>query len=78
MAKFDITLVVDRSGSMKSISEGTVQGINNFIEEQKALPGETTFSMYQFDDKYTADRYKEEFPSEVFRSKRKYTPEVKY
>jgi hypothetical protein len=45
----DITLLLDRSGSMESIATDTVGGINTFIKEQQALPGEATFSLVLFD-----------------------------
>lgn len=48
----DITLVLDRSGSMKSIRDDTIGGVNTFIEGQKNVPGEARFSLYQFDDQY--------------------------
>lgn len=48
----DITLIVDRSGSMNSIAEEATGGINSFIEEQKNVPGEAIFSLVQFDSKY--------------------------
>ena len=45
----DITLVVDRSGSMSTIRDDMNGGIANFIEEQKNLPGEAKISIVQFD-----------------------------
>lgn len=48
----DITLILDRSGSMASIMKGTLEGINGFIAEQKTAPGEATLSLIQFDDQY--------------------------
>lgn len=48
----DITIVLDRSGSMKSCSEATISGFNNFLKEQKALPGECRITLAQFDDQY--------------------------
>jgi hypothetical protein len=35
----DVTLVVDRSGSMESIKEDAEGGINSFIAEQARQPG---------------------------------------
>ena len=48
----DITLVVDRSGSMESIREDAEGGINTFITEQAKKPGECSITLVQFDDKY--------------------------
>jgi len=49
MFKTHITMLVDRSGSMGTIREEAQSGINVFIEEQKALDGDCTFSLYDFD-----------------------------
>ncbi len=50
--KVDITLVVDRSGSMDAIRSDAEGGVNRFIEEQKAAPGDATLTLVQFDDEY--------------------------
>ena len=47
-----LALVLDRSGSMASIDEATVAGVNRFIEEQKHVPGTATLKLVQFDDIY--------------------------
>jgi hypothetical protein len=47
-----LALVLDRSGSMASIDEATVAGVNKFIEEQKRVPGTATLKLVQFDDVY--------------------------
>lgn len=48
----DITLIIDRSGSMDSIQSDAQGGINTFIEEQRKLPGEARLTIVEFDDKY--------------------------
>lgn len=48
----DITLVVDRSGSMQSVKQEAEGGINGFIEEQKKQPGDALFTLVQFDTDY--------------------------
>jgi len=48
----DITLVVDRSGSMVSCREDAEGGINTFIEEQKKHEGDAIFTLVQFDTEY--------------------------
>jgi Mg-chelatase subunit ChlD len=46
-----ITLILDRSGSMASIKSDVIAGVNNFINEQKKVPGRCTLTVVQFDDK---------------------------
>lgn len=48
----DISLLVDRSGSMESIHDDVIGGLNSFISKQKDLPGKATLNVYQFDDRY--------------------------
>ncbi|MCA9271003.1 MAG: VWA domain-containing protein, partial [Planctomycetales bacterium] len=48
----DITLVVDRSGSMASIREDAEGGVNDFIRRQAAEPGEAWLTLVQFDTEY--------------------------
>jgi uncharacterized protein YegL len=48
----DITLVVDRSGSMQARRKDAQGGINAFIEGQAREPGEALLSLVQFDTEY--------------------------
>jgi uncharacterized protein YegL len=48
----DITLVVDRSGSMGTCKVEAQGGINAFITDQKSKPGEANFSLLQFDTEH--------------------------
>jgi hypothetical protein len=48
----DITLVVDRSGSMQSIRSDAEGGVNAFIEGQAKQPGEALLTLVQFDTEY--------------------------
>lgn len=48
----DITLVVDRSGSMEAIRADAEGGVNAFIREQAALPGSALLTLVQFDTQY--------------------------
>jgi uncharacterized protein YegL len=48
----DITMVIDRSGSMQSIQSDAEGGINSFIEQQKQEPGEANVTLVQFDMDY--------------------------
>jgi len=44
-----ITMILDRSGSMSAVRDATVSGFNEFIAGQKAVPGEAKISLIQFD-----------------------------
>ncbi|MCR9293784.1 MAG: VWA domain-containing protein [bacterium] len=48
----DITLVVDRSGSMGVIRDDAQGGVNSFIEKQASEPGEALLTLVQFDQQY--------------------------
>ena len=48
----DVTLIVDRSGSMASCQKEAENGVNHFIDEQKKQAGECLFSLVQFDTEY--------------------------
>ena len=48
----DITLVVDRSGSMQICKSDAEGGINSFIEEQKKADGDADLTLVQFDTEY--------------------------
>jgi Mg-chelatase subunit ChlD len=45
----DITILLDRSGSMGSIKNDTIGGINTFLAAQRKTPGTATFTLIQFD-----------------------------
>ncbi len=48
--KTDITIILDRSGSMNSVKSDTIGGFNSFLDEQKKVEGEAVLSLVQFDD----------------------------
>ncbi len=48
----DITLVVDRSGSMQDIQADAQGGVNAFVEQQAQQPGEAYLTLVQFDTEY--------------------------
>lgn len=50
----DITIILDRSGSMSSVKDDTIGGFNEFLKTQKAAPGEAKVSLFQFDTEYEA------------------------
>ena len=45
----DITLLLDRTGSMASIASDVIGGVNTFIETQKKAEGRANFTLVQFD-----------------------------
>lgn len=48
----DISVVLDRSGSMASVATDTIGGFNTFLAEQKKQPGTAKLTLAQFDDVY--------------------------
>lgn len=48
----DITMVLDRSGSMQSIRDDTIGGFDAFLAEQRSQPGRCTVTLVQFDNEY--------------------------
>ena len=44
----DITVVLDRSVSMRPIRRGAIAGFNTFLEEQKRQPGSAALTLVQF------------------------------
>lgn len=51
----EIIIVLDRSGSMKTIAEATVNGFNDFLEEHKNADGVANITLAKFDDRYELD-----------------------
>lgn len=50
--KTDITIILDRSGSMESVKSDTIGGFNSFLNTQQKTAGEASLSLVQFDDQY--------------------------
>jgi uncharacterized protein YegL len=48
----DITIVLDRSGSMGSCRKSAEDGLNEFVSKQKQQPGKANFTLVMFDDQY--------------------------
>jgi hypothetical protein len=48
----DITVVLDRSGSMASCQADAQGGLNTFIKLQQEQPGDALFTLVQFDHEY--------------------------
>lgn len=47
-----IAMILDRSYSMHSIMNDTIEGYNKFIEDQKLVPGHATVTLVKFDHEY--------------------------
>jgi hypothetical protein len=48
----EIVLIIDRSGSMSGLRQQTIDGVNEFIQEQKKQPGDANLTLVMFDTKY--------------------------
>ncbi|MFT4801260.1 MAG: hypothetical protein ACI93N_001030 [Flavobacteriaceae bacterium] len=48
----DITIILDRSGSMDVIKDATIEGFNSFLKKQKSGEFDTNLTFVQFDDEY--------------------------
>lgn len=48
----DITVVLDRSGSMGVLTNEVIGAFNTFVDEQKQVEGDASFTLIQFDDQY--------------------------
>jgi hypothetical protein len=48
----DITIILDRSGSMDVIKGATIEGFNSFLKKQKSGEFDTNLTFVQFDDEY--------------------------
>lgn len=44
-----ITILLDRSGSMSEVREATISGFNEFVDGQRKAPGEANLTLIQFD-----------------------------
>ena len=51
-----IALLLDKSGSMESIKEATLEGFNKFIKDQKELGGDCTVSLAMFNSRDSYSR----------------------
>lgn len=47
-----IAVILDRSGSMQDCQKQTIDNFNEFVNQQKAQPGEARLRLIQFDDQY--------------------------
>lgn len=58
----DITIILDRSGSMQTTVDDAIGGFNAFIAEQKRQPGEAVLTLVQFDNQIQVDYEAEPLP----------------
>lgn len=47
-----INVIIDKSGSMSSLTHDTIGSFNSFLKEQKAVPGEAAFTLCTFHTQY--------------------------
>jgi len=48
----ELAFILDRSGSMESLSESAITGFNAFLKSQQETPGDARLTLALFDDKY--------------------------
>lgn len=48
----EIVCIIDRSGSMHAIRDDAIGGFNQFLEEQKGVPGEAQLTLVLFNHQY--------------------------
>lgn len=48
----DLTIVLDRSGSMAAVREATIEAFNGYVRSQQTGSGTVQLSLVQFDDQY--------------------------
>jgi hypothetical protein len=70
----DITIVLDRSGSMGSIRDEAIESFNGFLAEQRTLEGEASVSLVQFDHEYEPNFEGVPLPDVPYLSPREYRP----
>jgi hypothetical protein len=66
MKTSEIIIILDRSGSMGSIHKAAVDGINNFIDDLRRVPGDGFWTFVQFDDYASARGAGEAFPHVLY------------
>jgi len=48
----EIVCVIDKSGSMGAVTKDSISGFNEFLKQQKKLPGNAKFTLVLFDTNY--------------------------
>lgn len=54
-ARHDITIILDRSGSMAHRREEVIRSYNDLLAEQRTVPGKARLTLVRFDHEYEAD-----------------------
>jgi hypothetical protein len=70
----DITIILDRSGSMGTIKNATIEAFNKFLREQKEVPGKANVTLVQFDDQYQVDYEGWDIKNACFLTQNSYVP----
>ena len=70
----DITIILDRSGSMDSIKQATIDGYNSFLKEHKALSTNTKLTLVQFDHEYEIVYHNKDIKKVRFLNERTFSP----
>lgn len=73
--KTDITIVLDRSGSMSNCRQNTIEAINSFINKQReSTDGSAVFSLIQFDDEYEVNYIAQDIKYAPYLNENTYVP----
>ncbi len=70
----DITIILDRSGSMDLIKLATIDGFNSFIKEHQTLSSTVKLTLVQFDNKYEIVYQNKDIKKVDYLNKRSFTP----
>lgn len=65
----DVTIVFDRSASMMPMRNAVIEGFNDYVKKMRETPGDTRWTLVQFDDPDSARGAREPFPTTVFEHK---------
>jgi len=70
----DITIILDRSGSMYSIKDATIEGFNSFINKQQKGDFDANLTFVQFDNEYEKVFEQKEMKTVNYLNHETYTP----
>ncbi len=65
----DVTIIFDRSASMMPMRDAVIEGFNDYVKKMRETPGDTRWTLVQFDDPDSAKGAHEPFPTTVFEHK---------
>lgn len=72
--KTEIVLVLDRSGSMQTIWQNTIEGVNKFIADQRKEDGDCNLTIYQFDHEFDYEATSEDIQVYEYLTNKTYVP----